>query len=306
MIRTGYSIPAPVLSYSYLNSYHRHCEMIFFPQGMNLFLCQCGIRPMQELFDLSIAPENLFPTILLTFVAVYWVIFIVGLLDFSFLDFDLDKDLGVEVDFDGSVGAHVDGDLGAGVGAYVDGDLGASVGGDVDGDADLGKDVSSHGKNISGPGKDVGIGTKILWFLNLGDVPFMAFMTFFALFFWAGCILGHHYLSKDSLLLSILVTLGSIVIAALLTKAITQPFRKFFRSLNQAEKPLVLTGQICTMETGAAGDRLGQAYVSLEDKHLLINVKSDSGDRIDKGVQCLILAKSDDGDYYFIQPFDLE
>lgn len=243
---------------------------------------------MKELFELSIAPENLLPTILLTFVAVYWVIFIVGLLDFSFLDFDLDKDidLGIEID--------------------VDADLDAGIGGDVDGDADLGKDVSGQGKNISGPGKDAGFGSKILWFLNLGDVPFMAFMTFFALFFWAGCILGHYYLSKDNILLSILVTLGSVVMAALLTKAFTQPFRKFFRSLNQAEKPLVLTGQICVMETGTEGDRLGQADVTIGDKHLLINVKSETGDRIDRGTQCLLLEKSEDGAYYFIQPFDTE
>lgn len=237
---------------------------------------------MKELFDLSTAPENLFPTILLIFVAVYWVIFLIGLLDFSFLDFDLDKDIDLttEVDLDMDV--------------------------EVDGSGHLGNDAAGHGNNVSAPSKEIGLGTKILSFLNLGDVPFMAFMTFFALFFWAGCILGHHYLSKRDFLLSVLITLGSIVVAALLTKVFTQPFRKFFKSLNQAEKPLNLTGQLCIMETGTEGERLGQADVTLENKHLLVNVKSDNGQRIDKGIQCVLLSKDESGDFYYIQPFDLE
>ncbi len=234
---------------------------------------------MKELFDLSFTPENLLPTILLTFVAVYWLVFLVGLLDLSFLDFSLDKDLDLDLDVDIDMDADLDGDL----------------------DAD--KDVS---KGASASSYSPGFGTRILLFLNLGDVPIMAFMTFFSLFFWGGAILSHYYWSKDSLLLSILATLGSAIVAAFLTKAITQPFRKFFRALNADEKPINLTGQIGRVEIGTSGDRLGQADVFVQERHLLINIKSEGGGRMDRGIQCLILAKDKSGDFYYAQPFEIE
>lgn len=222
---------------------------------------------MQELFDLSFTPANLFPTILLVFVMLYWLVFLFGLLDLSFMDIDLDKDIGLEAELD--LDAEVDADV----------------------DTELG-------------GKSFGV--RFIEFLNLGDIPLMVFMSFFALFFWAGSILGNAYLSSGTLGMTLGIGAAAFFLGLLLTKIVTQPFRKMFRSLNQAEKPIDLRGQICTIELGTQGDRLGQAEIEIEGKHLLINVRSELGNRINQGSRCVILSEGPDQAFYFVQRLELE
>lgn len=225
---------------------------------------------MKELFDLSFTPTNLVPTLLLGFVALYWLVFLFGLLDLSFLDVDLDKGLGLEAEID----------------------LDAEV--DVDADADGG---SASGKSFA---------FRVLHFLNLGDVPLMVFMSFFALFFWAGSILGNHYLSDGGMGAAVGIGLGAALLGVLLTKLITQPFRKVFRSLNQAERALDLRGQICEIDTGTSGDRMGQAFLVIQGKHLLINVRSETKERLARGTRCVVLGVGPDQEYYYVQPLEIE
>ena len=229
------------------------------------------VTAMNEILDLSFTSWNIVPTALLLFVGLYWVVFLIGLLDLSFLDFDLDKDISIEIDADVDV--------------------------DVDMDADVDADADGSGKGLSP-------GASILQFLNLDAVPFMVFMSFFALFLWAGSVLGHHYIGDGSIGLAIGITAGAVVISALMTKLITQPFKGFFRSLNDAEKPIDLRGQLCILELGVSGNRMGQAHVEIDGKHLLVNVRSDGGVKIDKGARCLILEEGPDQTHYLVQPFD--
>lgn len=228
---------------------------------------------MNEILDLSFTSWNIVPTALLLFVGLYWIVFLVGLLDLSFLDFDLDKDFSLEIDADVDV--------------------------DVDMDADVDADADGAGKGLSA-------GASVLQFLNLDAVPFMVFMSFFALFFWAGSILGHHYLGDGSTGLAIGIVAGTVLVAALMTKGITQPFKKFFRSLNDSEKPVDLRGRLCTIEVGVSGNRMGQADVEIDGKHLLVNVRSDNGEQIKKGTRCLILEEAPDQTCYLVQIFDHE
>lgn len=229
---------------------------------------------MKEILDLSFSPGNIVPTILLIFVGLYWVVFLIGLLDLSFLDFDLDKDFSVDIDAD------------------VDVDI------DVDADAD------AEGMGKGSGGKGLSAGAAILQFLNLDAVPFMVFLSFFSLFYWAGSVMGNHYLGNGETGLAIAIAAGAIILAALLTKAITQPFKGFFRSLNDAEKPADLRGRLCTLELGTSGKRLGQANVDINGKHLLVNVRSDTGERIEKGTSCVILEEGPGKEYYIVQPFE--
>lgn len=228
---------------------------------------------MKEIFDLSFTSVNLLPTILMIFVGLYWLVFMVGLLDFSFLDFDLDVGKDVEIDID----------------------LDADIGTEADTEANLGKGTV-----------EPGLGVSFLIFLNLDHVPFMVFFSFFSLFFWAISIVGHAYFGDGTTVTSLWVALAAAILAALSTKLLTQPFKKFFRSLNVAEKEIDFKGKLCLVELGAEKEKIGQAEITIDGKHILLYIRSETGKRINKGVECVILEKDESGDFYFVQPLDLE
>ena len=53
---------------------------------------------MQELLDFSVIGINWFPTFLLIFCVLYWLIVIMGIFDLDTLDFDVDVDVDVDAD----------------------------------------------------------------------------------------------------------------------------------------------------------------------------------------------------------------
>ncbi|WP_367388618.1 hypothetical protein [Lewinella sp. LCG006] len=55
---------------------------------------------MQELFQVAVHPLNLFYTVLMLLVVLYWLSVILGAIDMSAFDFDLDTDLDVDADAD--------------------------------------------------------------------------------------------------------------------------------------------------------------------------------------------------------------
>lgn len=226
---------------------------------------------MNELIDFSFQGGNIFPTALLLFVGLYWVIFLVGLLDLSFLDFDLDvdKELSIDIDVDAEV--------------------------DVDVDADAETSNSGHG-----------LGVGFLRFINLDVVPFMAFLTFFALFFWGGSVIGNYYYSDGSTLGSLAVAGVSIVIALLMSKIITQPFRAFFKSLHEEEKPIEFRGRICVLEVGVIGTQLGQAEITVDGKNILLTVLSETGHQVQRGTKCVIVDYVEPRNAYTVHPLNLE
>ncbi|HHG83224.1 MAG TPA: DUF1449 family protein [Bacteroidetes bacterium] len=234
---------------------------------------------MKELFDLSFSPANVFSTILLLFVALYWLVFLFGMLDLSFMDFELEADAGMEIDVDADVDIGMDKDL------HVE--------------SDMGKDLSGH---VFEPGP----GARILRFLNLGDIPFMIFFSFFALFFWAMSILGNHYWAGGETLNILGLGLAAFLVSLLLTKLVTQPFRKLFREMGKGAKQIDFRGKLCVLELGMQGQRLGQADVIVNDKHFLINVRSEAGIQLDSGMRCLIIDRTDDEETYIVQQFSIE
>ena len=111
---------------------------------------------MQELWQAAFEPVNLFYTILLGLILLYWLSVLVGALDLSALDFDLDVDADMDMDVD--------------------------VDADIDADAEM--------------ESSLGWMAGALHFFNFGKLPFMILMTFVILPAWVLSIglnenLGH-------------------------------------------------------------------------------------------------------------------
>lgn len=204
---------------------------------------------MKEVFELSFSGPNIFATILLLLAVAYWLVFLLGFLDLSFLDFDAGgKDLGQDFGDHGQGDAH-------------------------------------HGSELGT--KD--FGASVFNFLNLTHVPFMVVFSFFALFYWAFSILGNHYVGDGSTLMLIAVSLGGLILALMVAKVATQPLRGVFRKLNDMEKKIDFRGRTCLLEVGVEGQLLGQADIVVNGHHLIMNVRSFDGRKIARGETCLIV-----------------
>jgi Protein of unknown function (DUF1449) len=165
-----------------------------------------------------------------------------------------------------------------------------------------GKDVqidAGGDADMDGPGgKD--FGSTMFDFMNLTQVPFMVVFSFFAVFFWAGSVIGNHYLAGHHTGLVIAVLIGAILASLLVTKLITQPLRRVFRKLNDFEGKLDLRGKTCVLLMGLNGTMIGQADLVHGTKHLLINVRSVSGAPIANGSRCLVVAEDDEREDTFL------
>jgi uncharacterized protein YbjQ (UPF0145 family) len=230
---------------------------------------------MKQLLDLAFTPANLLPTIFLLFTILYWVVFILGMLDLSFLDFEMDKNLSLDKEI--------------GIGKEI---------------GPGGQEVDAAGKEFEPGGKSFGL--KILHFFNLGEIPFMLFFSVFSVFFWSFSILGNHYLHGGSFVMVLGTLVGGGVASALLTKVITQPLRKIFGEMGKGEEVVDLRGHICVLELSVEGSRLGQADVVVRNKHMLITVKSDDGTKIERGRRCVIIEKSENGEYHTVQVLEID
>jgi ABC-type multidrug transport system fused ATPase/permease subunit len=153
--------------------------------------------------------------------------------------------------------------------------------------------------DVDGPGgKD--FGSTMFDFMNVTQVPFMIVFSFFAVFFWAGSVIGNHYLADHHTWMVIAVLIGAIVASLLITKLITQPMRRVFRKLNDFEGKLELCGKTCVLQMGLVGTTIGQADLVHGTKHLLINVRSISGASIANGSRCLVVAEDDEREDTFL------
>ncbi len=227
---------------------------------------------MAELIQVSFSILNLPFTLLLLLVLLYWSIVMFGALDISFLDFDLDADLDTDVDVSADVNLDADVDAGA----------------DIDG------------------GTELGWVQSLLAFVNLGTVPFMIVISFFALFLWVGSVLGNHYFNAaDSGWTALLVFLPNFGISLLATKLITAPLKKMFASMQKEERERrVIVGKVGIAITSVESNRLGQIEVPTSGAPLLLNAKTFGGRPINKGQQAVVVEFNETENLYYIQPFE--
>lgn len=213
---------------------------------------------MSELIDASFSPANLFPTILLLFVAGYWLIVLFGLISMESLDIDAD----VETD--------------AGI------DLEADADADVSADADSGGEASST--------HSVSWFNQVLVFFNLHHLPLMVFLSFLALPMWVLSVLGNHYLGNTSFLLSLLLLVPIFLLSLFIAKFATIPVAKVFARLNENTEATDPIGKICTLLMPIEPGKMGQALIKdLNGNVVRINVVGSANTYLEKDESALVI-----------------
>ena len=144
-----------------------------------------------------------------------------------------------------------------------------------------------------------------LAFFNLGKVPLMVFLTFWALPCWVLSILANHYLNNDYQLLGLVYLIPSFIAGLFVAKLLTAPFVKLFAALEKEhESSTTVIGQVCTVLLPASATELGQAAVKTSGAPLLLNVKTTSANSIRKGDTALIIDYNAENKFYLIEPYE--
>lgn len=232
----------------------------------------------------DLAPLFAFPVVVWSGVVavslVYWLFVMAGVIH-----------LGEGVD-GGAEGA-AEGTSGAVKGALESVGHGADVDVDVDGpDLDIDGDGAGHG---------------VLGLFRMRNVPITVSGSILAFFSWifsfgilfAAAKTGHALPSAAQLAITFL---GAPLLALPLTKAVTLPLAPLLNT-RRAKTAKDLVGVICTVRTGEANDRFGEATVPDTGAELVLRVRVEGG-TMKRGEQAVILGWDAEREEYIVAPLE--
>ncbi|GAB4414246.1 MAG: hypothetical protein OHK0039_21860 [Bacteroidia bacterium] len=234
---------------------------------------------MQELYQLAIAPPTLPYTIMLGLVLLYWLTVFIGALDLNFLDFSLDKDVDLSVDKDIDLGIDKDVDL------------------SVDKDIDLDKGVEVEGD---------GWMSSVLSFFNLGQVPFMIFLSLLVLVMWVGSIVAHRLLGGNLDWFFLLWLIPNLILGLFLTKLLSTPFKGLHKHLTASgTQKRELVGKIGVVTIDIRPQKMGRIELVVDEQSFALDVLSHATETIPSGAQALIVEYDAAEDTFWVEPFEV-
>lgn len=209
---------------------------------------------MLEFFYEALRPVNIPFTALLGMVTLYWLLVMLGA-----LDFDSEPSLDVHHEVDGAAGAH-----------------------------DL--DHSGTAPHELGAFKSL---LQFLNFGNVPSMVVVSVMVL-SLWTVSMISNRHFnpssFFAHGSVLKALVLLIPNLIITGLVTKAVTEPMKKLFTALNREydeHKPVV--GRACTILTSEVNDKFGQAQIETSGSPLVINVRTYDNATFSKGESALII-----------------
>lgn len=169
---------------------------------------------------------------------------------------------------------------------------------DVDVDADADMDVQGGG-----------ILRGLLEFFYVGEIPVMVLASVFALCLWVISVLGNYYMNpKGSLILSLPILAGNLIVSCMLVKIMAVPLRKLFKSLDtDPNATRNVMGRICRIvTTEVTSTRIGQGEIQTKGAPVLLNVRAEGDHVFHKDDEALIVSQNKETGVYIIAPVDLQ
>lgn len=142
----------------------------------------------------------------------------------------------------------------------------------------------------------------VLAFFNLGQVPFMLFLTFLVVPWWAITVLGNHYLGNESFALSLVVLIPALLVSLFVAKFLTMPFVRVYQALDQEDNTTPV-GKICQMTSGASHAKVGQAQVTTNGAPIVLNVRAYEGRSLLAGDSAMVIEYDAGRNVYLVEPY---
>ena len=221
---------------------------------------------MKELFEFAFEPANLFYTVLLILVLLYWLSVFIGAMDIGAFDVDLDMDVDVDVDMDIDVDSEVE--------------------------------VSSSGGNWFLEGlRFFNFGVLPFMVIMSFLILFMWTINILANYYWSnGSILFHLAMFFPSLLASLFLT-------KIITTPLTGLFRAL---RDGDAKDIEYIGSVAKLTLPLDRSRTATADLVLKDQHILLYVRADDSVEgvIPRGTKVLITSSNAEKTIHFVRPLD--
>lgn len=180
--------------------------------------------------------------------------------------------------------------------------------GDVDvGHADAG-DVGDAGGHDADAGYDVDEAAGAAGFFRLRNVPVTVAASLIAFFSWlvtlVGLTLARHYAVYLSLLSEVgLAFVLAPLVGFLCTKLAVRPLTPLLQP-RRAKSSRDLLGQSCTIRTGEADERFGEATVKDTGADLVLRVRVEGGAPMKRGDEGVIVGFDEEREEYIVAPID--
>lgn len=145
----------------------------------------------------------------------------------------------------------------------------------------------------------------LLIYFNFVGLPFMFTFTFWIFIWWFCTAMITSITGTYDNTIGFVIMLLAILPSLILTKIITTPFKAFFKNLNKdGDAPIDYLGRKATLLSSISEDKMGNAEVKVNGDTLSIYVKSLTGDPLNYGASILIIKRSADRNFYFVQSYN--
>ena len=142
----------------------------------------------------------------------------------------------------------------------------------------------------------------VLAFFNLGQVPFMLFLTFLVVPWWAITVLGNHYAGNESFAFSLVVLIPALLVSLFIAKFLTMPFVRVYQALDQEDNTTPV-GKICRMTSAASHAKVGQAQVPTDGAPIVLNVRAYEGSSLLAGDSAMVIEYDAGRNVYLVEPY---
>lgn len=172
---------------------------------------------------------------------------------------------------------------------------------DTDAEFHMG-DVSDGDVNTDADG-EVSFGSKVLEFINIGKMPLMVIVTLFKFIGWILTLLSSIFLGLANWgIKSVLILLPVFAITFVIMHYVTKPLVKMYKNLGyNGEESIDFLGRTGTLKSTIENNKIGILEVTIQKDVFRLNVKSQTGNRIEYGAEVMII-KAVENNIYVVQP----
>jgi hypothetical protein len=250
---------------------------------------------MHEVLVLALSFPSVVFTVLLGVVLIYWSFVMVGVIHIG-----EGSEGALEGHIDGATKGLMEGAVDHLGGGHADvGDIGGGHG-----DADFGD--GGDGGDVDDGGEGQGALAAVMSALHLRSAPATVIFSLIITFAWLVSVVTMQVVTRTAPTLvgpalSVVVLLGSFVLALPLTSIAARPLAKVFAPKHAPVKSDFI-GRTCTVRTGSVSHKFGEAILQDGGAGLVLRIRVEDGKQLGRGEQALIVDYDAERETYLVEP----